>query len=214
MKKTKKRNSLSAKTVSSTIKSCILFGLVTEIIAISFSAFSLTKQYIQTADTTVKQVRMSAMHSADPCDYSKQVMSIYQSLTDEQLGKVGTDEYRSYFSDVDTTTKGGVYDVMIHMLSGTQSFHTQNDISDIYLAMYDERTSAMVYIIDPDKEASRLMPGDWEAVNRKGMMKFLEGKNDEILYDIGWTKNYGLLCTVGVPLQNEKGTYAFMLADI
>ncbi len=211
----KKQHSLSAKTINSTVISCIIFGLIIQIVALSFFAVSITKQYIQTADTTVRQVRMSVKHSVDSADYFDQVIETYRSLSNEQREMVGSAEYRQFFSGIDTESKGGVYDVLLHMLEGTLSFHTQNDISDVYVAMYDRETSAMVYLIDPDKETNRLMPGDWESVSAKGMMKFLNGKDDEIIYDIDWTRNYGLLCTVGVPVENDQGkTNAFVLADI
>ncbi len=215
MRRKKKNASLSAKTVRSTIQSCILFGLVVQIVALSFYAVNLTRQYIKTTGTTVKQVRMSVKHSTDSASYARQVMEVYRGLTEEERRKVGTDEYRALFSEVDTTTKGGSYDVLVNMLEGTLSFHTQNDISDIYVAMYDEDTSAMVYIVDPEEPPDRLMPGDWEAVNREEMLRFLSTKDDdEVLYDIGWTKNYGLLCTVGVPIRDNGEIVSFMLADI
>ena len=215
MKRKNKNSSLSAKTVRSTIQSCILFGLVVQIVALSFYAVTLTRQYIKTTGTTVKQVRMSVKHSTDSASYARQVMEVYRGLTEEERQKVGADEYRELFSEVDTSTKGGSYDVLVNMLEGTLEFHSQNDISDIYVAMYDEDTSAMVYIVDPDEPPDRLMPGDWEAVNREEMLRFLSTKDDdEVLYDIGWTKNYGLLCTVGVPIRDNGEIVAFMLADI
>lgn len=215
MKRKHKNNSLSVKTARSTIQSCILFGLVVQLVALPFYAVTLTSQYIKNTGTTVKQVRMSVKHGTDSSSYARQVMEVYRGLTEEERQKVGTAEYRELFSQVDTTTKWGAYDVLVNMLEGTLSFHVQNDVSDIYVAMYDEETSAMVYIVDPAELPDRLMPGDWKPVNKVGMMKFLSAKDDdEVLYDIGWTKNYGLLCTVGVPIRDNGEIVSFMLADI
>ena len=44
--KEKLRNSLSAKTVRSTVKSCIIFGLICQLVALTFFTVSLTNQYI------------------------------------------------------------------------------------------------------------------------------------------------------------------------
>ncbi len=216
MKRKHRNDSLSAKTVRSTVQSCILFGLVIQIVALSFYAVTLTRQYIKTTGTTVRQVRMSIRHSTDSMSYSKQVMDIYRSLTEDQRSLMGTDGYRELFSEVDTTTKGGTYDILINMLEGTMGFHTDNDdISDIYLGMYDDETSALVYIVDPDKPPNRFMPGDWEKVPRTETERFLSAKDDhEVLYDIGWMKKYGLICTVGVPISYDGELTAFMLADI
>ncbi len=214
----KKNNSLSVKTLRSTIQSCIIFGLVAQIVALTFFAYSLTMQYISTADSTVKQARMSITHGTDSIGFCEQVMETYCGLSDEERNKVGSPEYRKLFASVDTQTNGGSYDVLMHMLSGILEYHTQNDLYDIYIAMYDKDTSAMVYIVDSDlDESERLMPGDWESVTTKGMMKFLEPKDkNATLYDIGWTKKYGLLCTVGVPIEDEQTgeVCAFVLADI
>ena len=48
------------------------------------------------------------------------------------------------------------------------------EIYDIYLAMYDRETCAMVYIVDPDGEDDRLMPGDWEGPQADSYENFKE----------------------------------------
>ncbi len=215
MKKFKDR-SLSAKTAQSTVQSCIVFGIIVQIVALSFYFANLTTQYIKTADTTVKQVRMSLMNNSDLVSYSDSIMERYHSLDDEQLKKVGTYEYRRSFTDIDTTTtEGGTYDQLFEMLADALSFHTQNDISDIYLAMYDKETSALVYIVDPDIISKRFRTGEWEAVDMSEVDRFLAADSeDDMIYDMGMTKNYGLLCTVGSPVMSGDRISAFVLADI
>ena len=212
----KKKRTLSSKTMHMTIKRCIVFGLVVQLMALTFYAFALVSQYINSANTTLMQLRHSVTGSADIDAYSGQVMEIYQSLTDEQRQTVGSDEYRELFSSVDTTTTGGDYDTLIKLLAEAYEYHTQNDVADIYIAMYDEKTSAMVYIVDPGEPPNRLMPGDWESVNTEGMMRFLNTteENKQVLYDIGYTENYGFLCTVGVPIWKDGEIVSFVFADI
>lgn len=206
------RNSLSAKTVRSTIMSCILFGLVAQIVALTFYAVSLTQKYISVADSVARQSAMSVKHGADSISFSNEVMDIYSSLPESAVKNVGTEEYREHFKGIDMS-KGSTYDVLIHMLKGALEY---NDVYDVYVAMYDRNTNRIVYIADPDEDMEdRMMPGDWEPVNRKGMLRFLEGDGEDVLYDIENTDKYGLLCTVGVPLMDEKGqTCAFTLVDI
>ena len=213
MRKTK-QHSLSEKTVHSTVVSCIMFGVVTLVFALILYAAALTRQYIGMADGVARQVKMSVTHGADPFAISEQTMVSYHSLSEEQRARVGTEEYRGYFSDVDITEKGGAYDVLVHMLAGSLGYH--EEIYDIYLGMYDRDTCALVYIVDPDpNEADRMMPGDWETVDRKEVQRFLDGSDEETRYDISWTKKYGLLCTVGVPVRNDAGEItAFVLADV
>ena len=97
------------------------------------------------------------------------------------------------------------------MLAG---FSRNIGISDVYLAMYDEETCAMVYIVDPD-ENDRLYPGEWERVSEKGMRKFLDWDGEGMLYDIDRPEKYGWMCTAGTPLRDSEGTIrAFVLVDV
>ncbi|MBQ8965637.1 SpoIIE family protein phosphatase [Ruminococcus sp.] len=218
MKKNKKHLSLAAKTVRSTVRSCVLFGIVFQIVALSFYAVTLTKQYISAADTSVRQAALSVKLGADSQGLAKQVMDTYRSLDDEQRSQVGTVDYRRYYQDIDIDGEGRYTDVL-RIVQGAAGCHAHGDVEDIYLAMYDEDTSAMVYMADPEAfpdDTGVLLPGDWESVDHDGMMKFLHPAEDaEVLYDMGYAENYGLLCTVGAPVKSDDGsTYAFVLADI
>ena len=208
----KKQRSLAFKTVYSTILSCGIFGLVALLITLAFYAFTLTKQYITMADGIARQSGQSVMHGADPFTISRQVMDRYKSLTPEQRNQVGTEEYRSYFADIDIG-HGSDYDYLIHMITGTLHYY---DIYDVYIGMYDRDTDALVYVVDPDPDIRhRQMPGDWETVDHEETLRFLESSGKGKLYDIGQTETYGLLCTVGYPLKDDAGeTVAFMLVDL
>jgi sigma-B regulation protein RsbU (phosphoserine phosphatase) len=216
MARTRKIVSLSSKTVRSTVLSCIVFGLVVQIVAVSFYAFSLTKQYINTADSTVHQAKMSITHGADPEGLCKQVMDIYNGLSNDERAEVGSSEYNEHFSHIDAS-EDSEQEKIKNILGDILSYHTQNDIEYLYLGMYDKETSSLVYIADPDEDPdTKFNTGEWETVARRETLRFLEPKDGtEILYDIDYTKAYGLMCTVGVPLTDEDGSViAFVLADI
>ena len=205
------RRSLSAKTVRSTILSCVVFGLVSLLVALTFYAVSMTRQYISFAGGIANHAALSAQATGAPITLTDEVMEIFGSLNEEQRQQAGTEEYRAYFESVGTGAGSQYYSIM-RILTDVLSYH---NIFDVYLAMYDRESCAMVYVADPDPSEDRLMPGDWEPVNEKGMLRFLnyDGKGD--LYDIDWTENYGLLCTVGTPLRNaDNEIRAFMLVDI
>ena len=205
------RRSLSAKTVRSTIFSCAVFGLVSLLVALTFYAVSMTRQYISFAGGIANHAALSAQATGAPITLTDEVMEIFGSLNEEQRQQAGTEEYRAYFESVGTGAGSQYYSIM-RILTDVLSYH---NIFDVYLAMYDRESCAMVYVADPDPSEDRLMPGDWEPVNEKGMLRFLnyDGKGD--LYDIDWTENYGLLCTVGTPLRNaDNEIRAFMLVDI
>lgn len=207
------RHSLSAKTYKATVISCIVFGLVAEIVAMVFYATSHTKEIISVADSVAHQTMNSAIHGTDARNFSKQVLDIYFNLSEEERKTVGTEAYRAHFADLGLEVKGGTADVLYHMLAGNVE---QYDVYDIYIGMYDEKNSALIYVVDADlNEATRFKAGDWEDVSPKEIKKFLNWNGEGEMYDIEWTKKYGLLCTVGQPIRDENGLLiAFMLVDV
>ncbi|MBR6478369.1 MAG: SpoIIE family protein phosphatase, partial [Lachnospiraceae bacterium] len=209
----KRRHSLAAKTWRSTVISCIVFGLIAQFVALTFYAATHTKQLISVADSAAHQSKMSATHGSDAAGLAEDVMKIYYGISEEDRQKMGTKEYRDLYSELHIEEKGGKYDVLVHMLASTLSYY---DVYDIYIAMYDPERSNIVYVVDADpNEEDRYLPGDWEDVNPKGLAKFMNWNGEGTLYDIEWTKAYGLLCTVGLPIENKAGeTVAFMLVDI
>ena len=207
------RHSLSAKTFRSTVISCILFGLVAELVAMGFYASTHTKQIIDVADSVAHQSMTTATHGTDARGFSKQVLEVYFGLNEEERQKVGTEEYRAHFADLGLEVKGGTADILYHMLAGNLE---QYDVYDIYIGMYDEKNSALIYVVDADlNEQTRFKAGDWEDVSPKEIKKFLNWDGEGKMYDIEWTDKYGLLCTVGQPIRDENGLLiAFMLVDV
>ena len=211
--KAKRHHSLSAKTVRSTIVSCIIFGLIVQTVALSFYAYSFTKKYIEIADSAARQARMSTTHGSDAASFSQQVMDIYNSLSDDERAQVGTAEYRHHFSSLDMGA-GGTYEVLWHMLDNVGSFY---EVAYIYIGMFDKENNAIIYIVDADADAEeRSMPGDWENVSRKEVQTFLSNTDDSKRHFVfDYTKKYGLLCTVGVPITSKDGQLtSFMFVDI
>ncbi len=208
----KKQLSISRKALITTLMSCIIFGLVSQIIALAFYGVSLTNQYIDFATSVALQAQQSAVKGTDAAGLSNDVMEIYRSLSDEERQKTGTAGYRALYSDL-TKEKGGSYDVLWHMLKGVLSF---NNIYDVYIAMYDRDTEAIVYIVDPLVDGdSDMMPGDWEHADSREINTFMNGYVDDLPRYFSWTKQYGLLCTVAIPIRNEARDFcSFLFVDV
>ena len=206
----KRRRSLAAKTVHSTLLSCMLLGAVALIIGLGLYGSALVQRSISRAFETAEKAAVSAEKGADSIGLSKEIMAVYRSLTPEQREKTGTEDYRRFFANLDAVKqKGGPYDTLIHML---RNFVI--DVDCVYLAMYDRDTCAMVYIADSDPEEP-LFPGEWEAVSEKGMLKFLNWNGEGMLYDIDRTEKYGWLCTAGYPIRDEAGEVCeYLLVDV
>ena len=208
----KLRNSLSAKTVRSTVKSCIVFGVVCQIVALTLFTVSLTKQYLNVATVAANQAKMAAIHEANAVDFSKSIMDVYNSLGENERQKMGTEEYRSYFSEADIHSDGN-YDDLFRILN---KIRQDNDVFDVYIAMYDTDNQRVIYVVDTDANAETILyPGEWETANKDGMLKLLNYDHEESLYYIEYTKKYGVLCTVGVPiLDDENMLCSFIQVDI
>ena len=202
--------SLAAKTFRASAMGCALLGLVALIVGLGLYALALSGQFIRHAFDIASYASVSATHGADSVGLAEDVMTIYRGLSEEDRQKNGTQEYRDLFSSLNME-KGSDFDILTHML---RTFVHNNDVDYVYIAMYDEDTCAMVYVVDPD-ETEPMYPGEWESVTRKGMRKFLDWDGTGILYDIDRTEKYGWMCTAGVPLRNGEGEIcAFLLADV
>ena len=204
----RKHNSLSVKTLRYTVLSCVLLGLVTLVLGLAIYIFSMANQYIDHAAQLAHIARNSAFNAVDSMGYADRIMEKYRSLDEETRQKTGTEEYLALFADEQETHE---YDILVHMLMG---YLNSDYVYDVYYAMYDEESCAMVYLVDPDPR-DRLYPGEWESVTEKGMRKFLDWDGTGRLYDIDRTSGYGWLCTVGEPVRDEAGViHGFILVDM
>ena len=209
-KRERRRYSLSARTARSVWINSIVLGLVALVIGVILYVVALGQQYIGLAFNLSRQTSISVNHANEggAAELADEVMRIYRSLSPAEREKQGTAEYRALFKEVEESR---AYETLNDILKDTLR---RNDVYDVYLAMYDEKTCAMVYMVDPE-EQDHLNPGEWESVTEKGMRKFLDWNGEGMLYDIDRTAKYGWLCTAGVPLTAEDGhVYAYLLADV
>ncbi len=204
----RRSKSLEAKTIRGLITISILLGIALLATGLGLYTYSIGRQYIRDAHYLSHIAASSASHGTDVLEMSDAVMARYRSLTDEQINMIGTDEYRALFADCQQDYD---YHMLVKILA---QYITFDEVSDVYIAMYDEQTCRMVYIVDPDTEET-LYPGEWEDVTYDGMEKFLSYSGDGILYDIDYTAKYGWMCTVGTPLLDDDGRIvAFVLVDL
>lgn len=205
----RRRYSLPARTMRAILMGCVILGLVAQLIGLSFYALALSRQYINNASNIAHYAHTTLTHGqADTKTYAKEVMSIYNSLSEEERAQTGTDEYRARFAELEN---GRDYDFLIHMLGG---FLQYSEVFDVYLGMYDEEHSRLVYMVDPE-ESARLYPGEWESVSADGIHTFLYGDDSKPLYEIEKTENYGWLCTVALPIRDDNNEIlAFVLVDL
>ena len=203
-----RKRSLESKAVRSIFVSCIIIGVSTLLIGLAIYTLSLVRQYIDNAFSVSVYASQSVNTETEAVSLAEAVMAIYDDLSDEPRQTIGTDSYRSLFEHLESDH---TYNELLQLLS---QYYRSDSISDIYLAMYDERTNALVYIADPD-DRNRLSIGDWEPVSETETRKFLNWDGQGKLYDVSYTEKYGWLCTAGVPITDSEGKVCcFVLADV
>ncbi len=208
-----KKQSLTTRTVRTTMVSCLLLGVIALVIGLIVYTTTMIRQNVRHAFETASHARMSATHGVDSIPLAKEVMGIYRSLTPQQreLMHADPEAYRAFYSSIDTAKgEGGTWDVLINLLD---TFVI--DLDDVYLGMYDEETNALVYIANADDEII-MYPGDWETVSEHEVRKFLSWDGEGMLYEISHTEDYGWLCTAGYPIKERPSgeLREFLLVDV
>lgn len=207
----RKHHSLAAKTFHATLLGCVLLGIVALAIGLGFYGYALIRQSASHAFDVANCAAMPIRQSEITDDLSGQVMEIYRGLSDSERDRVGASEYRALFDAVDTGY-GSDYGQISYTL---RSFAHTADLDDVYLAVIDEATGAMVYIVDPVEEG-QMFPGDWEPMSASSIRKFLDWDGEGILCDFDHTEKYGWMCTAGMPIRDRENDsiMMFVFADV
>ena len=202
---------MPSRAVRFTFMCCAIFWLVAVTIGLTLYGRVLLKQYIRYSYDVTEGLSQPVRKAADSFTLSGEVMRIYNGLSEEERQKVGTKEYLDHFSGIDTQ-EGSDHNKLWHLLHGYSEKY--DDVDLIYLAMFDEKNSRVVYIIDPEIDKS-LPPGEWEPVDREEVRRFLHPDGDGPLYYINHSEKYGWICTAGAPVIDENGnTAAFVFGDV
>ncbi len=206
----RKHYSLAARTFHSAVLGAAILGLVAFIIGIGLYSYALIGQYIGESFVLARSAAAVVKQVVDTRSLSKDIMDIYHSLSPEERDGVRTEEYYENYAGI---TEREDYQSLHTLL---REFLRSGDVSDIYFAMYDRETSALVYLMDPDEREDQIyMPGDWEPVSEEELNRFLNWDGTGKLYYISYEGSFFWLCTAGVPLMSDTGELlGFILADV
>lgn len=203
----RRHHSLEAKTFHAVLMGSLILGVMSLILGLGLYVYSLGNQYINEAFELTKNAEGVIENVGDVRDICNETLDIYHSLSDEE--RAVQDE--EYFARFDTVTKSEVYPRVIDFLL---EYYASSDVNDIFIAMYDKETQALVYVADPDDKRP-LRTGAWEEETAKEISQFLNSDGSTEVYNISYTDKYGWLCTTGVPIFNDDGSIAsFILADV
>ena len=203
---------LSARVFRAALVCCIVLGAVALLAGLAFYTYSLSTQLIDKAYSISHIAALTATKGAEGPELAAQTMEIYRSLTPEQRADVNSASYREQFASVEQSYSQVK---MWHML---REFRESADVRNVYLGMFDRETSALVFICDPTVKRENHSAGLWKEVPQKEISKFLEYDGEGMLYYIGYWKEYGWMCTAGVPVVSEEDdageAVAFLLTDV
>ena len=202
--------SLEARTFWGSIIGSVIVGLVAFLIGLGLFTYALVGQYTKEAFSLCRSTALVVDSIADVEELSGEVMGIYKGLYRQDLEKTRTEEYREHFASV---AEDETYQYLVEVL---RTFRDNSDVEDLYVAMYDNATSSLVMIADPDEDPeTAFYPGDREPASKKEREKFLNWDGEGTLYSIVKKPLHGRMCTAGMPLKNGKGeTVAFVMADV
>ena len=207
--KTKKKRSLAEKVTVMSVAGALTIGFVGLLVGLYIYAGNLFDKFVSDTFELTGTARQVSMNFAETESLAAEVVRIYRGLSEEERSGTGSDAYHDCFGKI---TESGDYQTLYKVL---HDFSVLNDVDDVYYAVYDRDTSALIYIVDPDTRNRYIKgPGDWEKVDNKELNIFLgwDGTGIPHYSYIGGQDPW--VCTVGVPVGDESnGTRGYILAD-
>ena len=211
MSKAERRHySLAYRVFRASATSSLALGLSALLLGLGLYLVMLERQYVNEAYYLSKSAVSILNEVADARTYAERVMEIYRGMSEEERAEVGTDAYLARFSAI---TLEKEYQSMLRLFT---TFRLSSDINDIYLAVYDQETEALIYVADPDTVQETACPiGTWEEADEKELRLFMNGTSKSRPSYVSKTDRYGWICTSGVPIGAKKGdTRLYVLADV
>ncbi len=204
------RHSLSNRVFRSVLLGSVLLGVICLLIGLGLYTAATASRDISTAFHLSQNARAILAKTVDTEALSREVMTRYHSLSDQERADPYSDAYAARFADIYERED---YKTISSVLS---DFKESSEVFAIYLAMYDEKTDAIVYIVDPESDPElHCSPGEWEKVDHEETEKFLHWDGSGMLYEIADTELYGWISTSGVPIKTDSGEVTgFILSDI
>ena len=207
--KSEKRQSLAEKVTIMSVAGALTIGFVGLIVGLYIYAGNLFDKVVDDTFELTGTARLVSRNFAEPEMLADEVMSIYRGLSEEERGGTGSDAYHDCFGKI---TELVDYQTLYKVLN---DLTVLNDVDDVYYAVYDRDTSALIYIVDPDTRDGYIKePGDWEPVDDKELNIFLswDGMGIPHYSYIGGKDPW--ICTVGTPIGDESGgVRGYILAD-
>ncbi len=202
-----------------TFRAILLLSLVLGIASIAFGFFlysyAVNREY---RSKTQNLANTAAMVLDLPSIRTKstEVLSIYDSLSEEEKKDPETDEYRAKFHYVSDMEHNKIrWDV--------HELHVVNDAVAGYVAALDLENNRMIFIADGDQTSTYCPPGYFDEMKAKDLDVLVNGNKLSILDRLNGTESmhavitrmdrYGYRCTAGEKLFQYKDYPVYIFYD-
>lgn len=161
------RHSLSSRMFRAVLFGSIILGIICLMIGLSLYTVAVARENISTAFNLSRNASAILDKTADTESVSREVMTRYRSLSETERADPYSEEYTARFADIADRED---YKTISSVLS---DFQESSDVYAIYLAMYDKKTDAIVYIVDPESDIDeQCKPGEWKASTTRELKNF------------------------------------------
>ena len=214
-KKMEKTKRIAVRTVRFSVLMSLVLGLAILLVGLYIYSNSLMQESLSRVRSTCPSAASSAQNGTDTVGLADDVMRVYNSLTPEQLNKVGTEEYRDYFRVLDSVSaEWGAYDVLSNML-----YNFMGDVTRIYICAFDAERSVMVYLADVGTE-NPAFPGEWEPVSAEWIEKVTSFSDyywemQDTPYDFQRSEDGGRRCVAAYPIRDKnQERHAYLVTEL
>ena len=207
-RKSRKRRSLSRKVRRAVAISCVLLGMLIQVIGITLYGLILVREYEHLASNAAKQVSIAVRHGSEFDTLTDDILSVYSAYTQAEREDMDPENYRSLYAEIE---KNRPYYYLEGMLA---SYCKSTDVHDVSLAIPDPETGDLIVIVDAGGNAPQ-KPGDRKDVSARFLRAFHNWNKEDELLQYRLIHKTGLVCTVVIPVANEEGRMvAYMFVDV
>ena len=205
-----RRHSLTRKVIRSTLGWTIVLGIISMLFGCVLYMIPVIGDYIGEVDRMLTSSTTMAQHSEETKDLIRDVMGIYDDMSEEEREQSGTEEYSERFASVAASEN---YKKLQEILL---DFRDSSQLKEIYLANYDRGNRRIVYICDPGPKGKKgFGPGEWEYQAFGEFERIAKDDGRDAIVKIDRMPDDDLIFIGGMPIRDDDGRImAFMMGDL
>ena len=202
-----------------TFRAILMFSLIisTAAVAFGFTLYSATvNREFRIMTWRAAESAAEAIDTEEVIREAEFVLSIYDSLSEEERQDPEDPAYRSKFDEVRTEAFEEFRERLLRLMNGNHAIAA-------YTAAIDEENNRMIFLADADPKASFCPPGTWDPITNAEKEAYLYGAPPSLLDQLYDTQampaaitniaKYGYRCTAGKELFKTGRYTVFVFFD-